>query len=199
MNGRVGGFQDWEQLRNHAISEYGDLPRAETEQRIIDAYQLHPAQVERIITSVIIDVKAGEVRSGWAVTAKRCEQITAAPSNPQRSSGVSREKALQRADQWMHNAGCYHDEVEAILHLCDHGGLLHPYAQAELVNDGPGTPARLHTQGDTTIIDHIRAQHTLERPRGLQAEADMLARAEAWKHQHTKPKANPPTPEPQPL
>jgi hypothetical protein len=184
-----GGYQDWEQLRNHAIAEFGDTPRAETEARIIAAYELHPDQVERTIHAVAADVHAGTVRSGWAVLNARIGNITAPPANPQRNTGVTREKALARADQWMRNAGCYHDEAEAILHLCD-GGLLASYAQAELVNDGPGTPARLQVSGDPAVIAHIRTQHTLERPRGLAADTAAEARAEAWKTQHQKEKAS---------
>jgi hypothetical protein len=185
MNGGGGGFQDWAELRTLAIEAFGDTPRAETEARIISAYELHPGQVEKLILAAAVDLKEGTIRSGWAIVAKRCESLTNPPSNPTRIGGVTREKALARAEQWLHNAGCYHDETEAILHLCDNG-LLSAYAQAELVNDGPGTPARLEVSGDPTVIAHIRAQHTIERPRGLAAEAAALARAEAWKTQRAK-------------
>ena len=187
MNGRGAGYQDWAELRTHYLEAFGDTPRAETEQRIINAYELHPAQVEKALAAAAVDLQAGTIRSGWAIVAKRCETLTHPPSNPTRAGGATREKALARADQWLHNAGCYHDEAEAILHLCDTNGLLSAYAQAELVNDGPGTPARLHTAGDPTVIAHIRTQHTQERPRGLAADQAAEARAQAWKTQHRSP------------
>ena len=186
MNGGGGGFQDWAELRTHYLDVYGDTPRAETESRIINAYELHPAQVERALAAAAVDLEAGTIRSGWAIVAKRCETLTSPPSNPSRAGGATREKAIARANQWLHNAGCYHDETEAILHLCDTNGLLSSYAQAELINDGPGTPARLQTTGDPTVIAHIRAQHTLERPRGLAADTAAEARAEQWKTQRAK-------------
>ena len=186
MNGRGAGYQDWAELRTHYLEAFGDTPRAETEQRIINAYELHPAQVEKALAAAAVDLQAGTIRSGWAIVAKRCETLTHPPSNPTRAGGATREKALARADQWLHNAGCYHDETEAILHLCDTNGLLSSYAQAELINDGPGTPARLQTTGDPTVIAHIRAQHTLERPRGLAADTAAEARAEQWKTQRAK-------------
>ena len=188
MNGRGGGYQDWAELRHHGIEAFGEFPRPETEARIITAYELHPAQVERVIDTAAVDLNEGTIRSGWAIVAKRCETLTSPPSNPTRAGGATREKAIARADQWLHNAGCYHDQTEAILHLCDTNGLLANYAQAELVNDGPGTPARLHTTGDETILNHIRAQHQLEHPRGQAADTAAEARADKWKEQHRKPR-----------
>ena len=179
-------YPDWATLRHHGIEVFGEFPRPETEQRIIAAYEQHPAQVERVIDTAAVDLNEGTIRSGWAIVAKRCETLTHPPSNPSRAGGATREKALARADQWLHNAGCYHDQTEAILHLCDTNGLLANYAQAELVNDGPGTPARLTTAGDPTVIAHIRAQHTIERPRGTAADHAAALRAEAWKTQHRK-------------
>ena len=183
-------YPDWATLRDHYIDTYGDTPRPETEAKIIAAYELHPAQVERALAAAAVDLEAGTIRSGWAIVAKRCETLTSPPSNPSRAGSATREKALARADQWLHNAGCYCDEVEAILHLCDNG-LLSNYAQAELTNDGPGTPARLEVSGDPTVIAHIRERHQLEHPRGLAADQAALARAETWKAQHRLPAKRP--------
>jgi hypothetical protein len=213
MNGRGAGYQDWAELRTHYLQAFGDTPRAETESRIIAAYELHPAQVERALAAAAVDLEAGTIRSGWAIVAKRCETLTSPPSNPSRAGSATREKAIARAEQWMRNAGCHYPSAdETILELCD-GGLLSAYAQAELHNDGPSTPARLETTGDQQLLQRIRELYDQERPRGLKAEADAEerarksvaqrakepprtadhaahARAEAWKTQHQKEKAS---------
>jgi hypothetical protein len=192
MNGRGGGYQDWAELRTHYIHSYGDTPRPETEAKIIAAYELHPAQVEKALAAAATDLEAGTIRSGWAIVAKRCEALTSPPSNPSRAGGATREKAIARAEQWMRNAGCHYPTAdEAILHLCesasgDRGVTLHEYAQAELHNDGPATPARLELTGDMLLIQRIRQLYDQERPRGIKVEAEAEERARRSIAQRTK-------------
>ena len=185
----MGNYEDWAELRIFLIEAFnGTIPTPQAETDIIRAYELHPGTLEKIAVDIAGQyASGGDITSPWGLLHYKAGKINTPPSNPSRPSSVTREKALARADQWLHNAGCHTDETEAILHLCDNG-LLSAYAQAELENDGPGTPARLTTTGDQTIINHIRAQHTTERPRGIATEAAAVARAEAWKQQHRKPR-----------
>ena len=184
----MGNYEDWAELRMFLIEAFnGTIPTPQAETDIIAAYELHPGTLEKIAVDIAGQyASGGDITSPWGLLHYKAGKINTPPSNPSRPSSVTREKALARADQWIHNAGCHHDETEAILHLCDTNGLLSSYAQAELVNDGPGTPARLEVTGDQTVIAHIRAQHTLERPRGIAADTAAEARAEAWKTQRAK-------------
>jgi hypothetical protein len=184
----MGNYEDWAELRMFLIEAFnGTIPTPQAETDIIAAYELHPGTLEKIAVDIAGQyASGGDITSPWGLLHYKAGKINTPPSNPSRPSSVTREKALARADQWLHNAGCHHDETEAILHLCDTNGLLSSYAQAELVNDGPGTPARLETSGDTTILQHIRERHQLEHPRGQAADQAALARAETWKNQRAK-------------
>ena len=161
MKAGGGGFENWGELRNHLIEQYGDTPRPETEAVIIAAYELHPTALEHAAQSVAIDVTTGTIRSGWAVLRSRANSIASPPSNPSRPTSVDREKRIARAEQWIRNAGTHYDQVTEVEdELFNERGLL---------RDHPDLKERmLHTWAE-------------ERHTGMQLEHDQIARAEAWK------------------
>lgn len=179
----TGGFNNWGNLRDHAIDLYGETPHPATEQEIIDAYQLHPDAVEKAVTSVANDVKNGTVRSGWGALRYRAGQISTPIANPTRNDSLEREKRIMRAEQWIRNAGLhYDDEGELLLTLFD-GGLLSAYAQIEL-EGAPGEGWQLsEPRGDLALVDRMtRLYHEL-RPLGIRTHEDAEKRAAKWREE----------------
>ena len=106
---------DWQSLRAHTIDRFdGETPHPQTEQEIIDAYQLHPDAVERAIAQVAADLNAGNIRSGWGILRHRAEAILNPPSNPTAKTGRDLEKRLARAEQWIRNAGKHYDRWDDV-------------------------------------------------------------------------------------
>ncbi len=186
MTSRVGagGFKDWAELRTHANELFHETPNPITEQTIIDAYQLHPDAVEKAINAVAIDVQAGTIRSGWGVLRKRAETIRQPPTNPTRTSSISREKSIMRAEQWIRAAGIHYDrESELQLELFGSTGVLRPYAQIDLEPAPETDNARWQLgqpRGDQTLIDRITTLWHQHRPEGEAIEADVLERAKLY-------------------
>jgi hypothetical protein len=165
MTGGGGGFKDWQDLRTHLIDTYGETPRPETEAVIINAYQLHPAALEATALTLTADVKAGTIRSGWAVLRSRAGSISGPPSNPARDTGAERQKKLNHAEQWVRAAGIHYDEPTEI--------------EDELFGD------RGQLRNYPNLKDHILDYWANHRPTGLRLEREADERAEAWKQTQT--------------
>lgn len=164
--GREGGFQNWGQLRAHAIHLYNETPHPATEQDIINAYTLHPQQIEEAVLSVAADVATGTARSGWAVLRTRATRITTPPANPTRNTSLEREKRITRAEQWIRATGCHFDrQTELEDELFGDRGLLQDYTQDQ------------HLQARMTALWQER------RPISEALEREAHQAAERWKRQ----------------
>jgi hypothetical protein len=164
-----GGFQNWQELRTHLIDAYNETPRAETEQEIIEAYELHPAQTTKAALNIATSVQAGTARSGWAVLKSRAQTITTAPSNPTHQGGANREKAIARAEQWIRAAGMHFDSADEV--------------QDELFSTRGNLSAWANDQSLVTQMLDTWANH---RPTGMQIERDADTRADKWKNDQAR-------------
>lgn len=186
--GRVFNFdtlEDWAAIRARYIDAFdGEMPHPKTEATIIEAFEAHPDAVRRELAKLATDRAAGKnITTGWGLAKKRAEQILTPASNPTAKTGIDREKAISRAESWMQSAGVHFDDPgEITLALFDNGGLLHAFAQAELVCPDGGT-WRIETRGDLALIDRMTELWNTKRPVGVKIEADMLERADKWKRQ----------------
>lgn len=155
---------DWPTVRAVAVRGFGgELPHAQTEQNVLDAFQLQPTAVVRAISEVSADYQAGKVRSGWAILRKRLLQVQPASSVAVPETD-DRGRDLRRAETWIRNAGIHFDrESEVADELFGHGGILAAYASEEAVR--------------LTMLELWRQL----RPRSVQVEAEALERAEKWK------------------
>lgn len=189
MTGREGKgeYQDWAQVRTHAIELFnGETPHPVVEQTLIDAYEIHPTAVERELSKVAADLAAGTIRSGWGIYAKRAERILAPPSNPTAKTGLDKERAITRAEQWIRSTGCHYDrDSEIMLELFSGTGLLAGYAQVDLVEDDgvEGKWKLSETQGDRGLVERMLKLYNEFRPKGITIEEDALARADKFKAQ----------------
>jgi hypothetical protein len=161
-----GGFQNWQDLRDHLIDLYNDTPHPVTEQEIIDAYQLHPDHLTKVALEIAGDTN---ISSHWGVLAHRASRIRQPPSNPKADHSREREKRIDRAETWIYNAGIhFHEQHEVQDELFGDRGLLHAYAK------------------DEDLVDRILALWAEKRPIGEKIEAEAHTRAEKWKEQHTE-------------
>ena len=180
----MGNHKDWASLRSHAIQTFGDTPHPQTEADIIQVYEQHPEALERAIDAIATDVQNGTIRSGWAVTRKRALNIQTPPSNPTAKTGIDREKAIARTEQWMRNAGAMFDRESEILdELFSDRGPLRPYAQTDLERRPDGSWHQTPIRGDTHLAEQMLNLWHQHRPAGEKVEADELERANTWKAQ----------------
>lgn len=159
----------WSEARRRAIDLFnGELPKAETEATLIEAFEHAPTAVLRALEQVADDHRQGKVRSGWAVWAKRA-QAAQSRSEITVEVGQDRERRIQNAERWLHNAGIHFDRWQDV--------------QDELFTVPTGRErGHLHEWADDTLLrERMRKLWQDLRPRGEQAEREELERAEAWK------------------
>lgn len=193
MTGREGKgeYQDWSEVRTHAIELFnGETPHPVVEQTLIDAYELHPHAVERELTKVAADLAAGTIRSGWGIYAKRAERILAPPTNPTRPASLDREKRVARAEQWIRSTGCHYDrDSEIMLELFSGSGLLVGYAQVDLIEDTSSSDGKWtisEPAGDTALVERMLKLYNESRPKGILIEEDAQARADKYRTQQAE-------------
>jgi hypothetical protein len=151
----------WAEIRTKAITLFrGEAPRADTEQEIIDSFQIEPQLVISQIERVGDDLAKGkEIRSAWAVVrANVIEALRPPPSNPTVDTGNQRDRKIQAARNWIANAGHQHENEEAMLEdLFD--GLLADYANDAAVREAMRSQYRRHQREEQTWAD----KHQTER------------------------------------
>lgn len=181
-------IEDWANLRARAIDAFdGELPNGNTEQLIIEAYEAHPEAVKKALSQVAADFTKGTIRSGWGVTKNRAERILSPPSNPSAKTGIDKERAVARAEQWVKTAGCHFDrQTELLEELFGAQGNLRPYAQVDVAetgrnNEGHPVYALTEPRGDLALIEHMTRLWDQHRPTGIAVEQDAHERAEKWK------------------
>lgn len=183
-----GGFSNWQELRDHAIDLFNETPHPATEQEIIDAYELHPDAIAKAVDSIAVDVQNGTARSGWGVLRARAGSIKAPPSNPDRKSGLDKEKSIARAEQFIRATGVHLDRPDEVLdELFGDGGHLRHYAQVDLERTGPNDDNGLPTwklstvKGDQALATRMLDLWAEHRHVGFTIEREAEQRAEDWK------------------
>lgn len=148
----------WTEVREQAVSAFGgELPRAETEQAVIDVFASQPRVVVNAIAEVAEAKNAGRIRSGWAVLRSAVARPVAG-ADLVATDTDERRKAEKRAKAWIENVSCLFDsrsEVEAELRE----RLLSGYA-------------------DELLIARLLDRWSELRPKGEQVEAEEAERAE---------------------
>jgi hypothetical protein len=176
---------DWAQIRADTIRAFGgDAPRNELEQRIIDVFREQPQLVVNTISLVTHGYQAGKVRSPWAILDINLREATRPGANITATDTTEKQRAIQRAEQWVRAAGVHFDsEDEVVLELFDTGKQLHAYAQVTLERQPDKSSLLTEPKGDAALVSRIRQLWRELRPIGEQSEADALQRAEEWKTQ----------------
>ena len=150
----------WTELRPRIIEQFrGDLPRAETEQHVMDAFQRSPLAVLSAIDTVAESVASGKARSGWAVLAKHLERLESVGDVTVEVD--ARQSKVAAAERWIVNVGYLIDrEDELVDALFGHSGPLRDF----------------HSDG--ALRSRLVALWERERPRGVVLE-QRLAMEEA--------------------
>jgi hypothetical protein len=98
---------DWQSVRNSFIRATGDTPGAMLEDKLIAAYADNPEAVERAFEKITVAYQAGRIRSPWGALSAEVAKALDANRNPTHERGTSRQKAIERAEQWIRTAGVY--------------------------------------------------------------------------------------------
>jgi hypothetical protein len=124
---------DWQTLRNQFMRDIGgDPPGSHLEDTLIDAYADHPELVQRSFEKITLGHKAGKIRSPWGALKTEVEKVIAGTRNPTHEPGTKRDKAIQRAEQWMRTAGMHYDrESEIEDELFGVRGMLQEYIETK--------------------------------------------------------------------
>jgi hypothetical protein len=182
---------DWATIRTAAIRRLGETPNAPTEHDITETFKDNPQLVVQVIDAVIAEKAAGaSMRSAWAIIRHRTSTSPAEPIVA--TDHRERDLRTRQAEAWTRNAGLYIDvERELISELFDEGGMLHPW-RTKPSGDLTDPTAHDH-EGDyalncqacypngTPLEQRMITLWENERPRGQQAERDVITRAEGRK------------------
>lgn len=177
---------DWQTLRNQFMRTIGgDPPGANLEDELIHAYTNHPGAVERSIEKITLAHQAGKIRSPWGALKAEVAKAVDAARNPTHDTGTQREARIQRAEQWIRNAGIHIDRISEIEH--DLFGNAH--IEPTLAKDG--TP--IISAGQNHLLGNHQTNHQLRerlidhwrelRPIGEQLEQEAEARAARYVQQ----------------
>ena len=157
---------DWQTLRNQFMRHIGgDPPGAALEDQLIQMYTDHPEALERSIEKITLAFKAGKIRSPWGALKAEAEKAVDTARNPTHSQATRRSSAVQRAEQWMRNAGMHHD------------------TEAELLDELYGERGRLREHPETQ--DRMLALWRELRPVGEQLDQDAIDRGHRYIEQKT--------------
>lgn len=174
----------WSDTRYDLIDRWADSPRPELEQRIITVFENHPQLVIDAAEHIADRYESGLVRSPWAVLAKHVEEAadTATRSTRPVRGDRDRERARQRASQWMRTAGMHFDREDEVRdELFGERGMLRQFA------------------GDTDLVDDLLELWHEQRPRGEQVEREAEERARRYVEQkRALARKREPEPEPEP-
>jgi len=155
----------WATVRARFVERVGDTPSARQEQTILDAFQQHPTLVVEALDHVATRYEQGAVRAAWPVLAKHVERAVdvAARSGEEVSDSVQRDRAVDRARQWVRAAGLHFDREEEV--------------EDELF----GVRGSLRWWGsDAELREELLDEWRRLRPRGVEVEREAEERARAW-------------------
>jgi len=125
---------EWEDLAYQTAERFGGtMPHPETAAAIANVYAKAPTAVAKAIDRTAADYETGSIRSPWGVLKSRVQQITITKTSNARAN--DNEKAVQRAEQWIRNAGLHYDRWDEI-----HDEL---YGDRGKLRDHPATEPRM--------------------------------------------------------
>jgi hypothetical protein len=106
----------WQAIREQAARTIG-YPDAPTEQAVIDAFERNAFAVSRAVEKIVSRVHASKLgaSAGWMIITREVEAITRPAPDVVATDTHERERALNRARQWMRNAGLYFPTEEEVL------------------------------------------------------------------------------------
>lgn len=103
----------WSEWRDKACRWYGDTPSKTTEAAIIEVFRTRPAAVVRELESIADAVRAGNVRSGWAVARNRIASL--ASSDTVATDETEQRRALAAGRAWVRNVGHAYDRESEVV------------------------------------------------------------------------------------
>ncbi len=102
----------WSTMRDKACEAFGDTPSFVTERELLAVFMVRPAAVARELDAIGRDVRAGKVRSGWAVARQRIGRLAGADAVATDES--ERDRALAAALAWVRVVGCHFDRESEV-------------------------------------------------------------------------------------
>ena len=165
----------WPDVREQAVRRFrGDLPRAETEAQIIEAFEARPRSVVNAIDQVASDIDRGsDIRSPWAVLRSKVWGAAGVGKPVTATDEGERERAVMFARRWIITAGLHSDRVDEVLDEVFERGV----SDCRFGKSVDLRPFRY----DQELRDDLAALWREHRPAGQQLERDELERAAAWK------------------
>ena len=153
---------DWATVRESAVQAFAEIPRADTEQEIVERFQAQPDLVTRLISQLSEERHKGQIRSCWAVLRKRLHD-QGPTSNPTVQTGHERDKLVRSAEAWINNAGVHFDrEPELLDELFGHHGKLRHYKDDQALKERMLQQWRTLRPADEKV--EAEAQHREEQP-----------------------------------
>jgi hypothetical protein len=160
---------NWEETYNHACQTFGQRPRAEDEQTVLDVFERNPRLVTNSIDEIAANLQTngGQIRWGWSALAKRIQHAPA--RNVTVTDTNDKEAATAAAERWIANAGIHYDRWEEV--------------RDELFGDFSfsGRHTLKPWRNDETLVDRIRRSWETHRPTGEQLETDATTRGKKWR------------------
>jgi hypothetical protein len=123
---------EWTDVRDQAVRAFkGETPGNRTEQAIIDVFTRRPDVVVASLAKISSAFANGTIRSGWAVLKSDVEKADARAEHTHvvAVDKISRNTAIQHAEQWMRSAGVHYPTADEVLeHLFGPTGNLRSWA-----------------------------------------------------------------------
>jgi len=183
-------MKEWEDLTLETAERFGgNLPHPDTTKAIGTVYARAPQAVTRAIDRVAHDYDQGTVRSPWGILKSRVQQL--ADDTPKHEASNDRDKAVERAEQWIRTAGLMYDRPSEIEHELFGDTRVNP----ETDKDGApipasGQPPLTGYQDDNPLRNRLLELWASHRPAGEQTEQDAIDRG--LKHQADRAALPPP-------
>lgn len=99
-------------LLEHAIAAYGSAPGEDLRTRFLTEAARHPETLRATVNRIADKHAAGAIASPWGVIRAEIDKLANVQPLVKRSN--DRERALQRAEQWMRAAGAHFDRYDEI-------------------------------------------------------------------------------------
>lgn len=103
----------WSEWRDKACRWYGETPNPTTEAAIVEVFKTRPAAVVAELQLVADALRAGKVRSGWAVASTRIAAL--ASSDTVATDETEERQALAAARAWVRNVGHAYDRESEVV------------------------------------------------------------------------------------
>ena len=167
----------WKTVRDQTVKTFTEIPRADTEQEIVERFQAQPELVMRLIDQLSEERHKGQIRSCWAVLRSRLHDH-GPTSNPTVDTSHNRDKLVRSAEAWIRNAG-YHNDRESEL-LNDLGFTITLTVKGQTIEHDNPTGKLYAYRDDEALRDRmLQLWHTL-RPADEKVEEEAEQRGKPW-------------------